>query len=200
MNRLGELDIDGAAQQAAGNGRQFDSFVWFRKSDLKRPDDWAVFYSHHRDSGLLAQSNASAIAEALKPFSEGNNPDVVFEDHSHWAVGSISGFSVRVFRRGKITRAFRTYHEMALSMEGYPILDETDYSQRELDATLSNLKDASWRVRQEFQLPDGWESEVYEWMADNDPHELENRDDQGGYPTETALRDCFRQLGYPQAV
>lgn len=200
MTRLGEMTLEDAARHAAGNWRKFDNFAWFRKSELKLPDNWALIYTDHRDSGLLEQSNASVIAEAMTPFTEGSDPDVVFENHTHWAVGNVSGFSLRVFRRSKITRAFRVYHELAVSMEGYPILDETDYSQRELDATIFNLKDASWRVRQEFELPDGWQSEVYDWLADNDPNELESRDDQGGYPSEAALRDCFQQLGYPQAI
>lgn len=200
MTRLGEMTLEDAARQAAGNWRQFDSFAWFRKSKLKRPDNWAVIYTHHRDSGLLDQSNAGVITEAMMPFTEGTDPDVVFEDHSHWAVGFVSGFSLRVFRRGKIIRAFRVYHDLAVRMDDYPVLDETDYSQRELEATLSNLKDAAWRVRNEFQLPEGWEPEVYDWLADNDANELESRDDQGGYPTEATLRGCFQQLGYPQAI
>jgi hypothetical protein len=200
MPRLGELELADAAKEAAGNWQRFDSFVWFRKSDLTKPEMWTVIYTHHRDSGLLDQSNAAVISKAMLPFTEYCDPDVVFESHSHWAVGHVDGFSIRVFKRGRVTKAFRVYHELAVSMEGYPILDEADYSQRELEATLFNLKDASWSVRNDFQLPDGWESEVYDWLADNDPNELENRDDQGGYPTEMALRDCFRQLGYPHTV
>ena len=200
MTRLGGLELKDAAKEAAGNWRNFNCFAWFRKGDLKKPEDWSILYTHNRDSSLLDQSNSAVISKAMLPFSNGDDPDVVFESHHHWAVGHVDGFSIRVFKRGRVTKAFRVYHELAVNMEGYPILDETDYSQRELNATLSNLKDASWRVRQEFQLPDGWQSEVYDWLSENDPNELENRDDQGAYPTETALRDCFRQLGYPQAV
>lgn len=200
MTRLGGLELKDAAKEAAGNWRNFNCFAWFRKSDLTKPEDWSILYTRNRDSCLLDQSNSAVISKAMLPFSNGDDPDVVFESHHHWAVGHVDGFSIRVFKRGRVTKAFRVYHELAVSMEGYPILDEADYSQRELEATLFNLKDASWSVGNEFQLPDGWESEVYDWLADNDPNELENRDDQGGYPTETALRDCFRQLGYPQAV
>ena len=49
----------------------------------------------------------------LALFAEGTDPDLVFETHSHWAVGQIHGFSVRVFRDGEITDAFRAYHELA---------------------------------------------------------------------------------------
>src|SRR5689334_23568010 len=100
---LGEMTLDDAAREAAGNWRSFDCFCWHRRNELKDADNWAIFYTHHRDSGLLDQSNASVIEKTLEPFTEGDDPDVVFETHSHWAVGHIDGFSLRVFRDGEIT-------------------------------------------------------------------------------------------------
>jgi hypothetical protein len=123
---IGELDLESAAKEAAGNWREFTCFAWFREKDIESPDDWAIIYTHHRDSGLLDQSNAVAIAEAMTPFSNGDDPDVVFETHHHWAVGHIDGFSLRVFKDGKITDAFRTYHELSCRLADYPILDEQD--------------------------------------------------------------------------
>ena len=101
---------------------------------------------------MLDQSNADAIAEAMEPFTEGDDPDVVFESHDHWAVGHVDGFSIRVYRDGEITEAFRTYHDLMEQLDGYPILDEEDYSQRELEATLENISDAAWRVKHEYDL------------------------------------------------
>ena len=92
--------------------------------EIDDPDNWAIVYTHNRDSGLLAQSNAAVIADALRPFSETENPDVVFESHSHWAVGHVDGFSIRVYRDGEITDAFRTYHGLMERLDAYPILDE----------------------------------------------------------------------------
>ncbi len=149
---------------------------------------------------MLDQSNAAFIAKALEPFTEGDDPDVVFESHAHWAVGFIAGFSIRVFRDGEITEAFKTYHELAQRMDDYPILDESDYSERELEATLENIDDAAWRLKNEFDLPEGWEGEVYSWLSDNDSSEVENRDDCGGYPSEEALRAAFAALGYPRTA
>ena len=194
--KLGELDIDEAAKKAAGNWQDFTCFVWFRDRELEDADQWAVIYTHHRDSGLLDQSNAAVIAIALEPFTEGDDPDVVFESHSHWAVGHIDGFSVRVFKNGKVTEAFERYHELAERMDDYPILDESDYSEREYEATLENIEDAAWRLKNEFELPDGWEVEVYSWLSDNESSEVENTDDLGGYPDEDALRRAFDFLGY----
>ena len=194
---LVQLDLKSAAKEAAGNWRGFGSnFIWYRKHDLESPEDWAIIYTHHRDSGLLDQSNAEVIAEAMQPFSEGDDPDVVFESHDSWAVGHIEGFSVLVFRRGRITKAFRTYHELSLRMSDYPILDDDDYSNRTYEATLENIADAARRVKREYEdLPSDWAFEVYHWLSDHDCSELDDND-RGGWPSEEWLRKAFDGLGF----
>ena len=70
--QLGEMDLETAAREARGNWRKFDSFAWH-----DRPEDsaeWAIVYTHNRDSDLLDQSNADAIDKALAPFTEGDTP------------------------------------------------------------------------------------------------------------------------------
>lgn len=195
-NRLGELDLDEAAKVAAGNWKKFDSFVWFRADDLDDAENWAVIYTHHRDSGLLDQSNAAAIKKEMTQFTEINDPDVVFESHNHWAVGHVDGFSLRVFKEGQITDAFRRYHTLAEAMAIYPILDEEDYGRREYEATIENIGDAAWRLRAEYDLPDDWQFEVYGWLSDHECSEIENVDDQGGYPNEESLQRAFDALGF----
>jgi hypothetical protein len=199
-SQLGEMGIEDAAEVAAGNWMQFECFIWERARDLDEPDNWAIVYTHHRDSGLLDQSNATAIEKALEPFTEAEGPDVVVESHRHWAVGWIDGFSIRVFRKGKITEAFRKYHKLAQALADYPILDESDYSQRETEATFENLADSTWRLDDEYDLPDDWESDVYHWFSEHDPAAVENTDDQGGYPDEEQLRVAFEAMKYRAAV
>jgi hypothetical protein len=193
---LGELDLEDAANEAAGNWQDFQCFVWFRDRELDDAESWSIIYTHNRDSGLLDQSNAEVIRKVLEPFSDTDDPDVVFESHNHWAVGHVDGFSIRVFRDGQITEAFKVYHELAERIADYPILDETDYSERELEATLDNLTGAAWRLKDTFELPEGWESEVYSWFSDHNCSAIENRDDQGGYPDENELTEAFDALGY----
>lgn len=193
---LGTLGLEQAARQAVGNWRRFDCFVWDRATDLDGPDDWAIIYTHHRDSGLLDQSNAAAVAAKLEPFTDGDDPDAVPERHRHWACGWIDGFSIRVFRSGEITDAFRTYHELSRRLDDYPVLDETDYSNRQYEATLQNIGEAAWRLGRRFRLPEGWPGSVYEWLADHRPHAVEDRDDQGGWPAEDDLEAAFLALGY----
>lgn len=194
---LATLTLEDAAKKAAGNWQAFDSFVWFRGRDLDDADQWAIVYSGNRDSGLLDQSNAAVIAKALEPWTEGDDPDVVAESHSHWLVGHVDGFSIRVYDGGgNITDAFRAYHELAERMDDYPVLDESDYSDREYDATLENVELAAWSLKKDFDLPEGWAGDVYSWLSDNDPAEIENRDDQGGWPDEESLRAAFEALGF----
>ncbi|MDB5350143.1 MAG: hypothetical protein JWN86_1390 [Planctomycetota bacterium] len=193
---VGEMTIEDAAREAAGNWRTFTCFVWDRARDLDDADNWAILYTHNRDSDLLDESNAAAIAKALTPYSESDDPEVVFESHSHWAVGHVDGFSIRVFKDGDITEAFRTYHGLAERLAEYPILDEGDYGKREHDATIENIDDAAWRVKRDYELPEGWQGDVFSWFREHRQSAVENRDDRGGYPEETDLRDAFNALGY----
>lgn len=198
MTQLGELDVEEAAKEAAGNWRRFQCFTWWREREIEDSKKWAIIYTHHRDSGLLDQSNAEVIRKAILPFADTEDPDVVFESHSHWAVGSIDGFSIRVFRNDTITKAFRKYHELAEQVASYPILDETDYSNREYEATIENIGNAAWKLKSDYELPKGWEGEVYSWLSDNRYSAIENCDDQGGYPSEEELVEAFETLGFEQ--
>jgi len=196
--RIGELDLEDAAQDIVGNWKRFDCFVWYR-DDIDDADNWAIIYTHHRESGLLDQSNAHVINTALEPFTDDDDPDVVMESHNHWAVGHIDGFSMRVFRDGQITDAFRKYHELAEAMAQYPILDEEDYSNRELEATYENIPLAAAGIEDDYEdLPDDWADQVYQWLSDNRCNALENVSDQGGWPDEDDLRAAFDALGYQE--
>jgi hypothetical protein len=192
------MSIEDDAKEAVGNWRSFSDFGWSRQYEIDDLDNWAIFYTHNRDSRLLEESNADAINEAMEPFTDGDDPDVVMESHSHWAVGHVDGFSMRVYRAGVITEAFKTYHELMQQLEDYPILDEEAYSNREYEATIENIGSAAYGIKDEYELPEGWESEVFSWFWDHRQRAVENRDDQGGYPEEDDLRAAFDALGYAQ--
>ena len=134
------------------------------------------------------------MTDRLARFAEGDDPDLAFEEHSHWVVGSVSGISLRVFRAdGTITDAFQEFCRNQEAIDGYPILDEQDYSDREYEATLDNYRNEMWRQRDE--LPDGWAGEVYDWFRDNDDCYTENRDDQGGWAPREAITNALWRLG-----
>ena len=189
------------AQAMACNWKRMQSFMWFRESEIEDSDNCAIIYTHNRDSGLLDQSNAGVIGKAMMPFTEddGDDPDVVMESHSHFLVGWIAGFSIRCLNSdGKPTRAFARYAELHEAMDQYPILDEEDYSNREHEATVENIVDAARQIDDEYELTEDWQYEVYSWLSDNDCGEIENRSDQGGYPSEQSLRKAFDALRFKQ--
>jgi hypothetical protein len=92
--------------------------------------------------------------------------------------------------------AFHTYHGLIEQLDGYPVLDEADYSSREYEAALDNIEDAAWRIKSTYDLTDGWEAEAYEWLWSHRPGAVENKDDRGAYPSERDLLDAFNGLGY----
>ena len=177
MGTIGEMTLEHAAREAAGNWRSWTCFVWDREREIDDTESWSVIYTHNRDSGLLAQSNAAAIADVLMAFSETENPDVVFESHAHCAVGHVDGFSMRVYRDDAITDAFHVYHGLMERLEAYPVLDDSDYGRREYQAALENIEDVAWRFKSTYDLHDGWEAEVYEWLSAHRPGAVENKDD-----------------------
>jgi len=190
--RLGEFDLETGAREARGNWQKFDSFGWH-----DRPEDgaeWAIVYTHNRDSDLLDQSNADAIDKALAPFTEGDNPDVRAEHHGHWACGWIDGYAIRVYRNGQITEAFRAYHELAARLADYPILDEEDHSRREYEATLENLRNEGFADC--YAPPEEWAGEVFSWLWDHNQSAVENRDGNGGYASKAEIAEALDGLSY----
>ena len=116
-------DVEAAGKALAGAWRDIPCFCWHRGCDLQDADSWMLWYSSSRDAGLLEQSNEKVFNERLRPFSEGDDPDLVFERHSHWAVGYLDGFSIRVYRPdGSITPAFEQFCSIKDALEGYPVL------------------------------------------------------------------------------
>ena len=196
MGTIGEMTLEEAASQAADNWKRCSCFCWDRLREIEDPDDWAIIYTHHRDSGLLDQSNAAAMADALRSFSESENPDVVFESHAHWAVGHVDGFNMRVYRDDAITDAFQVYHGLTERLDGHPVLDEADYGRREYEAALENIEDVTWRIKSTYDLTDGWEAQAYEWLSSHRPGAVENKDDRGAYPSERNLQDAINAMGY----
>jgi hypothetical protein len=187
--------IETIAKEMAGNWRKFSCFAWNRGYDLDDADNWTIWYTSGRDAGLLAQSNHDEIAKLLNAFTEGDDPDVVFESHSHWAVGYLDGASIRVYGKdGKITDAFNTYCWIKARLDDYPVLNEADYSEREYNATLENYRSELWDM--EKQLPEGWASEVFSWFSDNGHDRYtKNRDDGGGYAPKDAILEALHELG-----
>ena len=194
-NNLAWNDLVQAAQQMAGNWRRFPAFVWSRGYRLPDAGQWMIGHTSHRDAGLLAQSNQQAITERLAPFSAGDVPDLVFDRHFHFALGHVEGLSIWVYGAdGTITVAFREFCRIQKQLEESRILDESDYSRREHEATLENYREQMWRLKD--ALPQGWESKVYSWFCDHGQDRfIENRDDRGGHAPREAILAALHDLG-----
>jgi hypothetical protein len=182
--------IEQLAKEYAGNHRKFDSFCWHDEPD--DDENWTIVYTNNRDSGLTAQSNAKAIAEIMEPYL---GDDVNEEHHGHWAWGWVDGYSIRVYRDGQITEAFKAWIDIQERLEYYPLLDDGDYSNREYEATIENLTNVSYDSYY-YDPPDGWESEVFTWLWNNNQRAIENVDDHGGYATRDEIHEAMNSLGY----
>lgn len=81
----------------------------------------------------------------------------------------------------------------------YPVIDEEDWSNREMEATHENVIDAlrSFSLTENAPLPEELAGDVAQWFSENGlDSELEPRDGGGGYPDEGPLAAALWALGY----
>lgn len=186
--------IDEVAREMVGNHLEFESFTW-----LNRPKDcekWTLYYTQHRDSDLLAQSNATCIAETLDPFceSETDEPDAMTVSFGHWGCGWIEGYAIRVFAAdGGITDAFKALYELMTRLLEYPVLDEEDHSRLEYEATLCNIREVAHPFLKDG-APDDWDKEVFSWLWNNDQRAIDPQDGGGGYPNDESMKAALAAL------
>src|SRR5215813_6817662 len=114
-------DARAAGAALRGNWKQFACFCWHRRHDIEEAEEYAIVYTHNRDSRLLETSNAEAVAKSLRPFLE--DDDVLPETHDHWAVGHVDGFAIRCLDAdGGPTPAWEKYCELQEQLTEYPVL------------------------------------------------------------------------------
>jgi hypothetical protein len=182
-----------AARDHAGNWRRFTSFGWHERPDDE--DNWAIVYTHNRDSDLLAQSNALAIRRIMAPHLEGDAPDAYSERHGHWACGWVDGYSIRCLdASGQPTAAWQAWCEIQESLEHYPSLDDERLSELESEATYANVAEAGRRFVRDG-APDDWADRVYSWLSENNERALYPRDGFGGYPSDDDVCEALEALG-----
>jgi hypothetical protein len=112
--------------------------------------DAPVFQWADRGDDLVAESNYHAMLAELQAIDNG---DHVYEaNESHWLVGNLRVIYVRVYADPVDWRspdpvtlysaAFREAVSMLYGLVDYPLLDESDYSEREWNAWESTVDDA----------------------------------------------------------
>lgn len=100
----------------------------FDQAGLNLPEqqDWLVLgVSRTRDSGPLEQSNFAAALETLG----GESETVEVHSFNHWGPG---WFEIILIDPRDAERVKRC-EELEASLEDYPVLDEEDYSEREME-------------------------------------------------------------------
>ena len=108
-------------------------------------EGYVVVLGYHRDSHLVDQSNFHVTHETLKAAhkkQEGqenfDEDDLTIAAASHWAVGWCQTIMVRATN----TELVREAAEICRSIEDYPVLDDSDYQDREMterDETISDF-------------------------------------------------------------
>lgn len=183
------MDYEDLANKIQGNWKHFDSFVWD-----KQPKD-ADLYGHvgldNRDSGLKAQSNADAIRKELKKYK-----NCWEERANHWGVGWVNFLVIKVrYKNGNLTKAFMAWAELHSCIEQYTVIDSSDYSKREYEATLGNIGDRGYSLKCD-SWPDDWTKQVFGWLWDHMQVELHSVEDQGRYPSKESIETAARALGW----
>ena len=85
--------------------------------------DYYVLLSHHRDSGLVEESNFWCALKALN----GESKTVKIVRAKHWLCGWIEFIIIHESDIKSIDKGF----EIEKALENYPILDEDDFYERE---------------------------------------------------------------------
>lgn len=103
---------------------------------------WLIAATVHRDSGELDQSNFETMQAALKALPavkdfDGEFTPVQVERSSHWAVGWVDYLIVNP----ECSEAVALAEEMRARLEDYPILDEEDFSRREMESANDTWRD-----------------------------------------------------------
>lgn len=122
-------DRDWANKMKSGG---LDSFDNYSGPDLS---GWIMGCSRSRDSDIMADSNFETMLEKLG----GESKSVQVNRFNHWACGWVESIMVS----SKATKKLETLRQCLNSIEKYPLLDESDYYERERDKI-----DSDWECYQ----------------------------------------------------
>lgn len=171
--------------------------LWAYPRDYMGDDysDYYVLLGHHRDSTLLTESNFYTAWERIKaiPSSDNweqdygiDNPEYQIVRSSHWLVGWAEFIGIHKDSAPHVEEGNR----ITEALDDYPVLNDSDYYEREHNATIEGVKDslryAGYSPRNVYK--------VYRWLDENMPNELESHDDTGGYPSKESIIACAHAL------
>jgi hypothetical protein len=178
-------EVQEFAQKFAEEAAKMPEYFMY-SGDLPIGKTWGYVFGRSRDSSLLEESNY----ETIKADLEERFPDDVEEErHSHWLVGWVDQLAMRLLDDdGVATRAAEGAYEWKEKLDDYPAADEEDWSRRESEATIENIKF-------EGGLDESLAEEVYSWLGNNEPEAIEASDGGGGYPSKEKIEEVLWALG-----
>jgi hypothetical protein len=94
------------------------------------PNHYSAGVGQSRDSDCLEESNFAAMLKALG----GESEVVTVVRENHWAVGWVEWIAIEDDGSEESATALRIADELRGRLDDYPILDESDYSDRETSA------------------------------------------------------------------
>jgi len=109
-------------------------------------DGWKVFLTRTRDSGLLTNHNFETALARLKalPKVKGVGKDNVrVVRDSHWACGWVEWIAIHPRNKAAIDLA----EQLCQKLNGYPILDESRYGDKEHEAVCETWEQMSLKER-----------------------------------------------------
>ncbi|WLW38549.1 hypothetical protein [Streptomyces phage Vanseggelen] len=145
-----------------------DTLVEYAENGLERPSDAAFWderlYTTHapvigwaeRGDDILEESNYLSALDLIQGAAAENVEEHVIDATiGHWLVGSLRQLFVQVYEdetREEFTQAFIEAVEIAEGLKDYPIVDESDYSEREWKRYEENLSEALDQAQRDYDL------------------------------------------------
>jgi len=107
---------------------------WNNYSGGMDKPDWVIVVSRSRDSEIIDESNFECALDRLGRESK----DVAVERFGHWACGWFELLLVNPKAKRKVKIAYDIFEEL----KAYPVLDESDYSERQTEYQANYAKGA----------------------------------------------------------
>ena len=167
-----------------------NNYISWDQEAEKNLADWLIApVIKTRDADLLEQSNFDTALDLLG----GESDNVQIHNFGHWACGHYDIILVK-----PDTDQAKIAQEIYERLQNYAILDETHFSELEHEQTLDNIKSELPIVSDIIPETDleTLLDQVYDWLSENDPEQLESRDFNGAYPETEAIEQAIADLGY----
>ncbi len=123
---------------------------------------WYSVIGRTRDATMLEDSNFECILKALGGESENaieEKRGVYVAHHSHWAVGWVEGLMIHETHIDLLKQA----DEIMEGLDGYPVYDDEDYSEREMNAQWELIEQ---EVRSSLNMiSDEWTQEEFDFIC-----------------------------------